>query len=100
SLGAEVLAADNGLTAFEMLAGTRVNFLVTDIQMPKCDGLGLVKRIAAMAGHKPKIILMSGRSDLSDYQDGQDGICGCLYKPFSGKDLERVITQSLDRPSP
>lgn len=45
NLGYRVLEAADGEIAWEMLHSYRVDLLMTDMQMPNLDGLGLIKRV-------------------------------------------------------
>jgi two-component system chemotaxis response regulator CheY len=43
--GLEVLEADDGVDALRKLAATKLDIILTDINMPIMDGLKLVKRV-------------------------------------------------------
>ena len=46
SLGMEVAAlAENGLEALELIKSREPDILITDIRMPGCDGLELIRRV-------------------------------------------------------
>ncbi len=45
--GFEVLSASNGEEAWDLLQSHRVALLVTDLQMPRLDGMGLTRRLRA-----------------------------------------------------
>lgn len=45
--GYRVLIAEDGLEALQILASEPVNLILTDLQMPRLDGFGLVERLQA-----------------------------------------------------
>ena len=61
-LGHQVDCASNGDIAGEFLAATNYDLLVTDIQMPKCNGITLLSRLKELNGYQfpCKVIVMSG----------------------------------------
>jgi CheY-like chemotaxis protein len=62
--GCHVRQAADGLAALEELRSTPADVVVTDISMPRLDGLGL---LAALRSHEPRpeVVLLTG----SDEQD-------------------------------
>ena len=62
SPGIEVLYADNGNEALEMLKGTPPNAVLTDLVMPSFDGLDLVANIISNHPLVP-VILMTGEGN-------------------------------------
>ena len=50
--GYEVVEAVDGKGALQKLAGLRVDMLVTDLNMPNLDGIGLIKGAPALASCK------------------------------------------------
>ena len=60
----EVIECKNGIEALEVIARKHVDILITDIRMPKMDGITLVKEVAKLE-HLPKVIVISGYDDFS-----------------------------------
>ena len=50
--------AEDGETAFEMVSAYRPDIIITDLKMPKMDGLELVRRLLEI-GFKGKVIVLS-----------------------------------------
>lgn len=85
-LGCEVLTATNASEALATLTtDSRVEILVTDINMPGVDGCELAERALGICS-KLKVIVLSGHH--SD---------GCRFplvrKPFSQDDLKRTMSR-------
>ena len=50
--GYEVLEADDGETAVKLLDGRRIDFIVSDVNMPIMDGLTFVSHVRASPGYR------------------------------------------------
>jgi chemotaxis protein histidine kinase CheA/ActR/RegA family two-component response regulator len=99
-LGYRVLEARDGQEAWEMVQAHRLDLLITDIQMPRLDGLGLLRRVRAskVAEHRelPAIIL-STLGSLEDREQGlQAGADAYLVKlDFREQDLIAAVQRYL-----
>ena len=60
----EIIECRNGLEALEVVNSQKVDVVVTDIRMPKMDGITLVKELAKLE-KMPKVIVISGYDDFS-----------------------------------
>jgi DNA-binding response OmpR family regulator len=88
--GYEVLAAENGEEAWEMLHQPDApNLMLIDWEMPKLDGIGLCKRIRAQnSANPPFIILLAGRVETEDVVFGLEaGANDYIPKPFANAEL-------------
>jgi two-component system, cell cycle sensor histidine kinase and response regulator CckA len=63
NMGWQVLAAEDGIEALEHLEGGRPDAVLSDVEMPRLDGLGLLKRIAERWPGLP-VVLMSGNPEV------------------------------------
>ena len=63
--GLEVLEADDGVDALRKMAATKLDIILTDINMPIMDGLKLVKRVRTDPIHKdvPIVIITTESSE-------------------------------------
>ena len=57
SNGYQVVAASDGEEALTRLAGTRVSAILTDLVMPRMDGMALLQALAARGDRTPTIVL-------------------------------------------
>ena len=99
--GHEVLAAADGLEAWERFRKEPCWLVVSDWQMPGMNGVELVQRIRADAkpGNYVYVILLTSRSEKSDLVEGMEaGADDFVSKPFDKEELrvriragERVI---------
>lgn len=84
--GYQVLEAENGIEALNILNDNIVDAIVLDIMMPKMDGYTFFKEMKEK--YQIPTIVVSARSDEYDKLLGFDlGIDDYLTKPFSPKEL-------------
>lgn len=83
--GFEVLEAEDGLDALEKLdAAGPVQLVLSDVRMPRMDGLGLLAAIAARpeAQRPPVVMLTTERDPALLTRAREAGAKGWLIKPF------------------
>jgi two-component system sensor histidine kinase and response regulator WspE len=69
--GAEVVQAEDGAEALEVLSRRSVDLVVTDLEMPKLDGLELTRRLKSHPVHRAlPVIIVTTRGSASDRQRG------------------------------
>jgi two-component system, cell cycle response regulator CpdR len=94
--GYEVIAFANGAEAFERLKQEPFTLLLTDIVMPRMDGIELARR-ASELDPDLKIMFITGFAAVvlnSDNATPKD--TRVLSKPFHLKDLVREVERLLD----
>ncbi|UKS28673.1 response regulator [Paenibacillus sp. HWE-109] len=85
----------NGVEAIDQINKQRPDLLLTDIQMPKMDGLELCKQIQAMNVSLP-IVVISGYDDFSYAQKCLTyGVKEYLLKPLTEYELYPVLNRLL-----
>ncbi|MGF1553525.1 MAG: response regulator [Paracoccaceae bacterium] len=92
-LGFEVLEAEDGEQGFAVLAASRVDVLITDLNMPRLDGLGLIRRVRA-DGRFPglPIVMLTTESQPGKMREGREaGASGWIVKPFNELQIEMVV---------
>lgn len=84
--GYEVLQANNGQHALELLEETEVSLAIVDVMMPGMDGFSLT-RILTKELDIP-VILLTAKGQISDKEQGfKSGSEDYLVKPFEPKEL-------------
>ena len=74
--------ATSAAEALTIIEGKSVDIVLTDVRMPKTDGVALLKTIASLRGASIAVILMSGFPDLTDEQVTELGAFALLSKPI------------------
>lgn len=97
-LGCTVVGeATNGEEGLEAAKRLKPDLIVTDIKMPKMDGLTMV-RLLREAGVESAIVILTAYSDFSYAQQAlRLGAADYLLKPFHDGELERVVETILSR---
>ena len=83
----------DGEDAFRALIAQPANLVITDFNLPKLDGLGLLRAIRAHAPiSKTAVIMLTGRADRELVQRAvQFGVNNYLVKPFTTQTLKEKI---------
>ena len=85
--GHEVTSVGDGASALERLSTTSFDLLVSDVRMPKVDGLALFRRALALAP-RPDVILMTSFGSIADAVGAlKQGASDYLTKPFDLDEL-------------
>ena len=97
-----VLEAANGAEAVEIAKGQQPDLILMDLIMPKMDGYTACSQIKADKETRgiPVIVLTAIGHELNKKYATEMGAAGYLTKPFSIKELIKLITTLLAEESP
>jgi two-component system chemotaxis response regulator CheY len=95
--GYDVAQAADGVEALEMARQRIADLVLTDINMPRMDGLTLIKELRALPEYKtvPMLILTTESSQDRKQIGKANGATGWLVKPFNDKQLLSTISRVL-----
>lgn len=94
--GHDVVMAANGLTALELLNAESVDLIITDMNMPGLDGLGLITRVREQLRLTVPILLLSARCDRDNLTEKLQPYHVQLFpKPFVPSRLVADIERAL-----
>ena len=93
SHGYEVSEAENGQDSLEKLKGNRFDLVITDIDMPKLNGIEMLKQMKR-AGRKEKVIIMTGNLGGLPEAD-MPGVVSRLRKPFRMDHLLATVIAAM-----
>jgi two-component system response regulator MprA len=97
--GYEVLLADGGAQALELVAQTMPDAVVLDVGMPDIDGLEVCRRLRRL-GNRVAILILTARDAIADRIDGLDvGADDYMVKPFDVGELKARLRALLRRSS-
>ena len=96
-LGYEIIEAANGIEALQKMSKHHVHMLITDINMPELDGIGLVKRVRQDPQHRfIPIIILTTESQSEKKREGKEaGATGWIVKPFTPEQLISVVKKVM-----
>ena len=97
SSGFEVIEAVDGQDALDKLRDRSVDLVLTDQNMPRMDGITLVKQLRSQPQDQatPILILTTESSDEMKQAGRAAGATGWLVKPFDPRRLVEVIRKVL-----
>jgi two-component system chemotaxis response regulator CheY len=97
SAGYEVVEAEDGQDGLEKARLGPVSLVLTDQNMPRMDGLTLVKSLRAMPEYRsaPILMLTTESSDQMKAQGREAGATGWMVKPFDPTRLLDVVKKVL-----
>jgi len=95
--GYAVIEASDGREAVAKVKGTPVNMVITDLNMPHLDGIGLIRALRAYPACKfIPIIMLTTESQAEKKQEGKAaGATGWIVKPFKPEQLIAVVKKVL-----
>ncbi len=95
--GYEVVEAVDGEDALEKLGRMLVDMLFADLNMPKMDGIELIREIRKNPRYKfLPIVMLTTESQASKKEEGKEaGATGWIIKPFRPEQLIGVVRKVL-----
>jgi DNA-binding response OmpR family regulator len=96
--GFEVITANNGMDALDMVSSKHPDLVIMDIMMPKMDGITTCERIRQFSN--VPIIILTARGEEQDRVRGLNvGADDYVVKPFSATELVARVRAVLRRTS-
>lgn len=93
SAGFDVVQAEHGVEALEWLSENDADVVITDINMPRLDGFGLIEALRADERHRdrPILVLTTEHSAEKKARARDAGATGWIVKPFDAEKLEAAV---------
>ncbi|MBO5034677.1 MAG: response regulator [Oscillospiraceae bacterium] len=92
--------AADGMEGLEVIRESQPDLVVTDIKMPRLDGLEMVRQLRE-EGNRAHVIILTAYSDFSYAQAALKlGAVDFLLKPFQDGELEEAVTRLKSRVGP
>jgi len=93
--GYEVIEACDGRDALSKLTGQKVHLIVSDVNMPNLDGIGLVKEVKQNPQYKftPIMMLTTETGDTMKMAGRDAGAKAWLVKPFQPAALLAAVAK-------
>jgi two-component system chemotaxis response regulator CheY len=95
--GYQVIEAADGLDALDYARSNSVDLVLTDVNMPRMDGIALVRELRLLEAYKyvPMLVLTTESGPDKKMQGKQAGATGWLVKPFNPDKLLATIAKVL-----
>jgi CheY-like chemotaxis protein len=98
-----VLEAGDGVAALAQARQTKIDLIISDVVMPRMDGITLIRELRSDAALVHiSVLLVTGELTLRDLgeQVGSAGLVDILRKPFNTDKLCRHVRRLLSRAPP
>ena len=98
-LAVEVLEAEEGMQALEMVRAQLPAVAIVDINMPGMDGLAFTREVRGdpALAKMPVVLLTGDRSEQIRAQGLAAGASDFLGKPIKGAELQAVVKKFLEQ---
>ncbi len=97
SAGFDVAEAEDGQAALELAQTEKFNLVLADVNMPRMDGITLVRSLRSLAEYKfTPMLMLTTESTPEKKQEGKAaGATGWLVKPFNPEQLVATVQRVL-----
>ncbi|MGQ0621043.1 MAG: response regulator [Panacagrimonas sp.] len=97
SAGFEVAEAEDGQAALELARSEKFKLVLADVNMPRMDGITLVKHLRTLADYRftPLLMLTTESTPEKKMAGKAAGATGWLVKPFNPEQLVATVQRVL-----
>lgn len=96
-IGHEAVLCDGGNEALSKLKHAAYSLMITDMKMPKMDGLTLLKEVRHRIGNLPVLVITGFGTVENAVESMKEGATDYLMKPFSFESLKKAVESILER---
>ena len=91
------MQAVDGVEALDLAKQSTVDLVLTDVNMPRMDGITLVRELRGLSSYKftPMLVLTTESGQDTKQRGKQAGATGWIVKPFSPEQLLSTIARVL-----
>ena len=95
--GYEVLEGVDGMDGLAKLQGQKVHLIVSDVNMPRLDGIGFLKQVKALPNYRftPVIMLTTETADEIKREGQAAGAKAWVTKPFKPEVLLGAVQKLI-----
>ncbi|MFW6010472.1 MAG: sigma-54-dependent transcriptional regulator [Gemmatimonadota bacterium] len=94
--GFEVISALTGADGLDAFDASEPDVVLTDVRMPKMDGVVVLEKIRERCDHTPVVLMTAQASLQSAIQAVNLGATHYIQKPFQNEELVAVLRRSMD----
>ena len=96
----EVEEVSDGREGLDAVVRQRPDLVLLDLQMPRMDGLSLLKQIREVEPRLPVIVISATQDNKMSSEALRNGAGAYLPKPFDSRHVEMLVTTFLDSTKP
>ncbi|MBN1184589.1 MAG: response regulator [Bacteroidales bacterium] len=98
-LDCEILEAANGMEALKLFDGRQIDLLITDLNMPKLNGIELVKEVRSKKKYEfiPIIMLTTERSMDKIKEAENVKVTTWVNKPFEQEKFLKIVAKCINQ---
>jgi two-component system chemotaxis response regulator CheY len=95
--GYKVVQAEDGVEALQLAKASTADLVLTDVNMPRMDGITLVRELRTLDQYKgiPMLVLTTESGQDTKMRGKQAGATGWIVKPFNPEQLLATIAKVL-----
>lgn len=95
--GHSVTEAADGVEALELAKKNSFNLVISDVNMPRMDGISLIKQLRTLPNYKfIPLLMLTTESGADKKQEGKAaGATGWIVKPFNPDQLLSTVKRVL-----
>jgi two-component system chemotaxis response regulator CheY len=95
--GFEVTQASDGEEALDLARKTPFDLVLSDVNMPRMDGIALIRALRAESGYRhTPILMLTTESSTDRKREGKEaGATGWIVKPFDPEQLVATMNRVL-----
>ena len=88
-----VVEADDGTTAWEVLNKDHIDFIISDWNMPQMTGIELLRKVRASEdfGHLPFLMVTAEAQQSNIIEAAQARVSNYIVKPFTAETMKQKI---------
>ncbi len=95
--GYDVVLADGGESALDVLRREQVDLVVTDVRMPKTDGLAVLKAAKDLSPNTVVLVITAFASTETAVEAMKLGAYDYITKPFKLDEIKLIVANALER---
>lgn len=95
--GAKVYQAESVQKALEILSQYHIDLIISDIRMPGCTGVDLLKQVREKHPHFPAMMLITGFADIDTSEALALGAEALIHKPFDMDELLNSVSHFMKK---
>jgi len=93
--GYSIASAADGLEAMQILRNSKIDVIVTDLKMPRLDGMGLLNCVTEQYPELPVIIITAHGTVATAVEALKKGALDYITKPFELEELKNIICKAV-----